>query len=89
MTALLLEHDAVEEFAFRYGRCFDSYLVTEPDRKHFWSRDRQGVVEALSNCRKYVKISGGLIAPDAGEREGPGRTGLSSREQRKLFLSVL
>ena len=79
------ELDAVEEFAFRYGRCFDSYLVTEPDRKHFWSRDREGVV-GFVQLRKYIKIAGGLIAPE--EKQEKVLTELIEfAEQRKLFLS--
>ena len=55
--------DVAEECAYRYGRCFDSYLIMEPGRQHFWSRDGQGLV-GFVQLRKYVKIAGGLLAPE-------------------------
>jgi phosphatidylglycerol lysyltransferase len=54
---------ALEEFAFRYGRSYDSYLVNEPDRECFCSRDGEGAV-GFVRVGKYLKIGGGLLAPD-------------------------
>ena len=36
--------DRLEEVAWEYGRSSDSYLITEPNREHFWSRNQRGVV---------------------------------------------
>src|SRR5205807_2267161 len=53
----------LEEHAYRFGRSYDSYLATEPGRECFWSRDHRGVV-AFVRIGKYLKIGGGLLAPD-------------------------
>ena len=53
---------SLEDLLFRYGRCYDSYLGTEPNRETFWSLDRRGVVTFVRRGR-YLNISGGLISP--------------------------
>ncbi|HVC96021.1 MAG TPA: DUF2156 domain-containing protein [Pirellulales bacterium] len=55
--------EVLEEYAYRYGRSYDSYLVNEPDRECFWSRNGQGAV-GLVRVGKYLKIGGGLLAPE-------------------------
>lgn len=50
----------VEALAFRFGQAFDSYLVVEPDRNYFWSKDRTGVVGYTVRGR-YVHVVGGLL----------------------------
>jgi phosphatidylglycerol lysyltransferase len=59
--------DGVESFAYRFGRSYDAYLAAEPDRSHFWSRDRRGVVAYL-RVGKYLNVGGGLLA-NAADRE--------------------
>ena len=34
----------IEEFAYAYGRTYDSYLITEDNRMIFFSRNRKGVL---------------------------------------------
>jgi phosphatidylglycerol lysyltransferase len=53
----------LEEFAYRYGRSYDSYLVNEPDRESFLSRSGDGAV-GFVRVGKYLKVGGGLLAPD-------------------------
>lgn len=53
----------LEDWAYRHGRTYDSYLVTEPDREYFWSSGRRGVV-AFHRWLKYLHVVGGLIAAD-------------------------
>src|SRR5438270_10353544 len=75
----------LEEYAYRFGRSYDSYLATEPGRQCFWSRDRQGVV-AFIRIGKYLKISGGLLAPDE-HKADLLRQLVQYADRRKLFLS--
>jgi phosphatidylglycerol lysyltransferase len=51
----------LEELAYRYGRSYESYLVTEPDRECFWLPDRRGAVAFLRQGR-YLHVGGGLLA---------------------------
>lgn len=51
-----------EDYAFRFGRTYDSYLTTEPGWEYFWSRDRRGLVAVVSKGR-YLHVAGGLLAP--------------------------
>jgi phosphatidylglycerol lysyltransferase len=53
----------LDDLAYRHGRTYDSYLVTEPDREYFWSSDRRGVV-GFHRWLKYLHVVGGLIAAD-------------------------
>src|SRR5262249_8521765 len=53
----------VEEFAYRFGRGYDSYLILEPDREWFWSRDGRGLIGYV-RLGRYVKVPGGLLADD-------------------------
>lgn len=55
---------SLEQFVFEHGRAFDSYLATEPGRRHFVSSQRCGLVSHV-RLGKYVLTGGGLIAPDA------------------------
>ena len=55
--------EAFDEWAFRYGRSYDSYLATESDRECFWSRDRRGAV-AFVRAGRYLFASGGLLTRD-------------------------
>ena len=59
---------SLEDFAFRYGQYYDSYLATEPDREAIWAHDRGGVV-AMVRVGRYVQAGGGLFAP-RGNRDG-------------------
>ena len=54
--------DWLEEFAFRYGRSYDSYFATEPGRECFWSWGWRGAVATVRTGR-YLHVSGGLLAP--------------------------
>jgi phosphatidylglycerol lysyltransferase len=52
-----------EEYAFTYGRCFDSYQITEHNREYFFSSGRRGVVGFVRDGR-YVHVLGGLLAEE-------------------------
>ena len=51
----------VEQYAYEYGETYDSYLVTEPDREYFWSRDARGVV-AFCRRGRHIIVAGNLLA---------------------------
>ena len=51
----------LEDYAFRYGRCYDSYLVVEPRFEYFWGRDDCGFV-AFERIGRHIFTVGGLIA---------------------------
>lgn len=51
----------LEELAYRYGRSYESYLVTEPERECFWLPDRRGAVAFVRHGR-YLHVGGGLLA---------------------------
>jgi phosphatidylglycerol lysyltransferase len=53
---------SLEEFAYRFGQYYDSYLATDLGRETIWSRNGQGAVSMVRSGR-YVNIGGGLIAP--------------------------
>ena len=65
---LTSEADRAGEYAFRYGRCYDAYLVAESGWKYFWSSGRRGVV-ALASQGRYRFSSGGLLAPEEHREE--------------------
>src|SRR5262245_3511159 len=52
----------LEDYAFRYGRSYDSYLATE-DGEYFWCSDQRGVIR-FARRRRYVVVVGGLLAPE-------------------------
>lgn len=54
---------SLEHFVFAHGRAFDSYLATEPGRRHFVSSRRRGLVSYVSLGR-HALVGGGLIAPE-------------------------
>jgi len=60
--------EQLDELAFRHGRTFDSYLVTEADREYFWIGQGRGVV-AFYRWLKFLHVVGGLLADDAHKRE--------------------
>ena len=51
-----------EQQAYRFGRSYDSHLVTEPGWEHFWSSGRQGMV-AMMRRGRHLFCGGGLLAP--------------------------
>jgi phosphatidylglycerol lysyltransferase len=57
------EEALLEQFAFEFGRSYDSYLVTEPGRQCFWSTGRCGVVVYVQVGRS-LHVGGGLLAPE-------------------------
>lgn len=75
----------IEEFAYRHGGCFDSYLVLEPDRKYFWSKDRKGFVAYVRGLN-YLKIAGGLIAAPE-HKETLLREFVEYAKRHKLYIS--
>lgn len=75
----------VEEFAYRFGRGYDSYLILEPDRECFWSRDGQGLVGYV-RLGRYVKVPGGLLAAD-GHKAALLREFLQFAHERRLRVS--
>jgi phosphatidylglycerol lysyltransferase len=60
--------DRAEQYAFDYGRTYDSYLVTERGWEYFWSRGGGGAV-AFVRRSKHLFSSGGLLAPDDHKQE--------------------
>jgi phosphatidylglycerol lysyltransferase len=79
------DSELLEEFAYRYGRSYDSYLVTEPGRELFWSRGRRGVV-AFVRRGKYLSVGGGLLAPES-EKESLLREFVADAVARNLVVS--
>jgi phosphatidylglycerol lysyltransferase len=57
----------LEDLAFRYGRSYESYLVTEPDRECFWLPHGHGAVAFLRRGR-YLHVGGGLLAAESDRR---------------------
>ena len=57
----LESEEALEQYAFRFGRSYDSYLVTNPGRQQFWANNGTGVV-AYVQSGKYLHVGGGLLA---------------------------
>lgn len=53
----------LEQMAFEYGRYFDSYLITEPEREYLWASDDHGVLSYLRRGR-YLHVAGGLICEE-------------------------
>jgi phosphatidylglycerol lysyltransferase len=51
-----------EHHAYRFGRSYDSYLVTEPGWEHFWSSGRHGMI-AVARRGRHLFCGGGLLAP--------------------------
>ena len=51
----------LEEHAFRYGRRYDSYHVTDPGREYFFAPDGRGVV-AFARTGRCFHVGGGLLA---------------------------
>jgi phosphatidylglycerol lysyltransferase len=60
MDAALQE--LVEEYAFRYGRAYDSYLVVELNRQYFWGSNRSGLISFVRQGR-YAFVIGGMLGP--------------------------
>ncbi len=54
--------ESLEQFVFRHGSYFDSYLATEPGRLTFRSQSQDGLI-SYTRRGKYVLAGGGLIAP--------------------------
>lgn len=79
------DSNSLEEFAYRHGRCYDSYLALEPDRQCFWSRDRRGAV-AFVRVGKYLHVGGGLLAA-GGDREPLLAEFVTYADRRGLRLS--
>jgi phosphatidylglycerol lysyltransferase len=55
------EAELLEQFAYQFGRSYDSYLVTDPDRCCFWASGRRGVV-VYAKVGKYLHVGGGILA---------------------------
>ena len=56
------EQVQAEEFAYRFGRTYDSYLVTETGWEHFWSAGQRGMI-AVARRGRHQFCGGGLLAP--------------------------
>jgi phosphatidylglycerol lysyltransferase len=74
-----------EDYAFRYGRTYDSYLATEPGWGYFWSRDHRGVV-AVARKGSYLHVSGGLLAAPE-DKESLLAEVVQHAAQRRLVLT--
>lgn len=88
-TATDVSTEFIEEFAYRNGQHFDSYLVTEPGRQLYWSPGRTGLISYV--CRgRYVLVGGGLVA--APERKEELLAGfvehLRQSKQRVAFHNI-
>jgi len=77
--------EALEQFAYRHGRHYDSYLVTEPKREYFWSADRSGLI-SFARRGKFLVVGGGLVAPEA-SRETLLREFLDYLQQNHLVAT--
>ena len=55
------ESALLEQLAFQHGQVYDSYLACEPERQHFWSADRSGVITYV-RIGGHLKVGGGLLA---------------------------
>lgn len=77
--------EILEQHAYRFGRTYDSYLTTEPERQQFWSRRRQGVVSFV-RVGRYLQIGGGLLAADEDKPALLDELTTWARE-RRLYLS--
>lgn len=80
-----LAAETLEEFVFRHGQYFDSYLATEPGRWSFWSRNRRGMISYVQRGR-YVLAGGGLFAPEDHREELLGEF-VEATSQRKLQVA--
>ncbi|HLJ09699.1 MAG TPA: DUF2156 domain-containing protein [Planctomycetaceae bacterium] len=58
----------VQEFAYRYGESYDSYLATDPARTLFWSSAQQGLVSYRLQGR-HALVGGGLLAAAEHKRQ--------------------
>ncbi len=54
--------EMVEKYTYAHGAYPDSYLITEPDYRHFWDRERTGCIGYFQDGR-YLHIVGGIVAP--------------------------
>ncbi|MBB02434.1 MAG: hypothetical protein CMJ47_07300 [Planctomyces sp.] len=59
---------AVERCVYEHGHHPDSYLVTEPDYKHFWDDQQTGCIGYIQDGR-YLHVVGGLIAAPERQEE--------------------
>ena len=57
-----------EQQAYRFGRSYDSCLVTEHGWDHFWSSGRHGMV-AMMRRGRHLFCGGGLLAPAEHQEE--------------------
>ncbi|MCX6126868.1 MAG: DUF2156 domain-containing protein, partial [Proteobacteria bacterium] len=60
--------ERVEHLAYTYGRSYDSYLVTEPDREYFMNSKDDAVISFVTVGR-YVNVVGGAIGTDEARAE--------------------
>ena len=77
--------ETLEDFVFRHGQYFDSYLATEPGRCRFWSRNRRGLISYVQRGR-YVLAGGGLFAPDDHREDLLGEF-MEAASRRKLHVA--
>ena len=76
---------SLENFAFEFGRSYDSYLATDPGRQYFWSTNGRGVV-AYVPVGKYLNVVGGLLA-DTDDKERLLAEFVEYAQRRRLFIS--
>lgn len=79
------EAESLEELAYRFGRCYDSYLAADADRECFRSRNGRGAV-GFVRIGKYLHVGGGLLAPEA-DREQLLAELVQHADRRDLQLS--
>jgi phosphatidylglycerol lysyltransferase len=60
--------ESLEELAYRFGRSYDSYLVTDPGREQFWAQGFPGVI-AYVRMGKYLHVGGGLLSAAIHKRQ--------------------
>jgi len=51
----------LENFAYRFGRSYDSYLAADPKYQCFWAANRCGAI-AYAQVGKHLNVVGGLLA---------------------------
>ncbi len=54
----------IEEYSFRYGASYDSYLINDGNREIFQATQKLGLLGYIRD-KKYIHVIGGLLARDS------------------------
>jgi lysylphosphatidylglycerol synthetase-like protein (DUF2156 family) len=61
--------DKVESLSYAYGATYDSYLINDGNRSHFFTQDREALLGYIRDAG-CVHVIGGLLAKDAEGKAG-------------------